>query len=198
MDTLYESISTISQWYSKNKDEFIYDYNYMYKWQRPNDKNFTPKNVHLGWKNRNTFINYDLDKQSFEFLKRNFDVNFLPLIRDNPQIDFKIFFPPYSILAFKTFDERKLTKDILEFKGYIYSALGMYKNVKIYDFQFEKSVFYDLNNYKDLYHYHEKINTWMLQQIQQGNYLVKNDNIGEYLNRLEKEINEYDLKEIEK
>ena len=85
----------------------------------------------------------------------------------------------------------------MEFKEYIYNSLLSYDNVKIYDFQSEKNIIYDLNNYKDLYHYHERINTWLLQQIKVNNYLVKKENINEYLDSLKKEIEEYDLKEIQ-
>lgn len=197
LDTLRDSIRAIMSNYSDNSEKTIYDYNSMYKWQHPNDENFTLKNVYLGWKNRKEFINYEKNKQTFRYLKNNFDVNFFSIIKNNPQINFKIFFPPYSILAFKTFEERKLTNDILEFKEYIYNSLLSYDNVKIYDFQSEKNIIYDLNNYKDLYHYHERINTWLLQQIKVNNYLVKKENINEYLDSLKKEIEEYDLKEIQ-
>ena len=194
-DTLKESFKAIIRPLVR-KDEFLYNYNIMYQWQHKYEKEFSLEYIIKAWKNRETFINYEKEKQGIFYLKNSFEINFLNLIQDNPKINFKIFFPPYSILHFKIYEEINQVKDILEFKRYIYDNLLMFNNVEIYDFQSEKTITHNLGNYKDLSHYHQKINTWMIEEIKENNYLVTKDNIDEHLENLRKQIEEYDLNKI--
>ena len=195
INTLKESSKAILRPYLK-RDEFVYDYNKMYQWQHKVEKEFSIENIIKSWNYRNNFISHEKNKQTFFYLKNSFDTNFLTTIKNNSQIKFKIFFPPYSILTFKTFEERKQINDVLEFKRYIYNNLLVLNNVEIYDFQSEKNITHNLGNYKDLSHYHQKINTLMIEQIKEKNYLVTKDNIDEHLENLRKQINDYDLNKI--
>jgi len=76
-------------------------------------------------------------------------------------------------------------------KKHIFNMMSKYNNVKIYDFQIAKNITYDLNNYKDITHYHQKINTWMLEQIHDNNYLVNKNNINQYSKKLKIQVNQY-------
>ena len=63
----------------------------------------------------------------------------------------------------------------------------------MYDFQAEKSVTHNLNNYKDLSHYHQRINYWMIEQIKENKYLVSKENSDSYIENLKKETLEYNI-----
>lgn len=65
--------------------------------------------------------------------------------------------------------------DHIAFKNYIYNKLKKFKNVKLYDFQEIKEITHDLNNYKDINHYHKKVNIIMLKSMQQDKYLIDNN-----------------------
>lgn len=189
IDTLKKSINILLK---INNEDSNYDFNTMYQWQHKEEKEFKIENVYKAWEKREAEFNKNsISEQKFNYLKKSFDVNFLLLIQNNPQINFTIFFPPYSILTFKTFEEQNLILDILEFKKYIYNSLLSYQNVKIYDFQTEKSITHNLNNYKDLSHYHQKVNYWMIEQIEKNKYLITKENFNNYLENLEKQILEY-------
>jgi hypothetical protein len=62
-------------------------------------------------------------------------------------------------------------KTVEQFKRHLFTQLAHYPNVKIYDFQASKEVTCNLDNYKDLLHYHQRVNRWMLEQMKQENYL---------------------------
>lgn len=189
MNTLENSFKILT---NSEKKSSNYDYNKMYQWQHKAEKEFKVENVYKAWEKRKTgFNNNSISEQKFNYLKNNFYVNFLSLIQNNPQINFKIFFPPYSILTFKTFEEQDLISDILEFKKYIYNSLLPYQNVKIYDFQTEKSITHNLSNYKDLSHYHQKVNYWILEQIKENKYLITKENYNNYLEDLKRQVLEY-------
>lgn len=195
IDTIKDSMKSIINPYRK-KDELIYDYNRMYEWQYLVNHELTIEKVKKDWDNRSKFINYEQNKQSFSYLKNNFDLNFYQIIKNNPKIKFKIFFPPYSILNFKALEERDKINDILEFKKYIYNTLLELENVNIYDFQSEKIITHNLANYKDISHYHQNINNWLTEQIRDNKYLVTKENRDEHLENLRKQIEEYDLAKV--
>ena len=62
--------------------------------------------------------------------------------------------------------------DVINFKEYVSSSLLDCKNVDIYDFQIANEITTNLSNYKDLTHYHQKINSWILQQMKENKYEI--------------------------
>ena len=61
----------------------------------------------------------------------------------------------------------------MEIKKYIYEQLSDYPNVYIYDFQSEQDITHDLTYYKDVSHYSEDINMWMIEQMAAGRLRTK-------------------------
>ena len=116
-------------------------------------------------------------------MQKNVDVNLVPIVKNHPETTFYIFYPPYSILTFKDMAKQDWLKTTQLFKQYVFSQLQHYPNVKIYDFQASKEVTCDLDNYRDMTHYHQRINTWMLQQMKDEQYLTKDAATLEKLNQ---------------
>lgn len=198
LDTTRKSIEAISRIFKNPKDLISLDYNKMYQWQHKYEDKFTSQEIKKSWENRNTkFIKKNIQDQSFINLKNNFDFTFLNIIKDNPQIKFKIFFPPYSILTFKVLEERSTLEETLKFKKYLYDIFIELDNVDLYDFQLEKNITYNLNNYKDLSHYHQKINTWMIEEISNNKYLIDENNLSKNIDILRIQVKDYYIKEFE-
>lgn len=64
--------------------------------------------------------------------KKNLDINICPYIEANPETEFIIFFPPYSILFWNdVIMENHLDATIEEYR-YIAERLNAYANVKVY------------------------------------------------------------------
>ena len=170
-----DTLGRIFEIFSKNsKDDWIYDYTKMYEWRsKTNDKNVLSA-IKKKWNNRVAFDNEATDEEkTLDCMKNNFDYNVKPLIEKHSDVNFILFFPPYSILAYKTYEERGQLEDLVRFKQYVVKSLIDYKNVKIYDFQDAGTVSCDLHNYYDLYHYNKNISRWVLRQIEDGMFLVK-------------------------
>lgn len=159
------------------KPASMFDFDRMYQWQHKlSESDFNGTDRITEWKAKDGFNpDYHKDEYSIEGMKKNVDVNLIPLIRNHPETTFYIFYPPYSILAFKDMRSKGWLRTVEQFKQHIFTQLAHYPNVKIYDFQASKEVTCNLDNYKDLLHYHQRINTWMLQQMKNDNYLT-NDN----------------------
>jgi hypothetical protein len=49
-------------------------------------------------------------------------------------------------------------------------------NVELFDFQITKEITHNLNNYKDITHYSQDINYWILEQINKNNFLLNTQN----------------------
>jgi len=192
-DTLLKSFNAYKQQFKFSQNNPIFDKSKMYEWQYVWKNNFTLQNVLTHWKERNKFMEVPIEKQKITFLKDSFKINFLAILKSNPSIQFTIFFPPYSILTYKVLEERGLLNDTLKFKKYIFESTKDLKNIKIYDFQIATKIIKNLHNYKDLSHYHQKINKWMLHQITQNNFLVTQKNLDIYINKLSKETRDYNV-----
>ncbi len=124
-------------------------------------------------------------------LKKNFDTNFRPIFDKYKNVKFDIFFPPYSVLAYKRTIKEGWMKDLLEFKRYLVSATKDLHNVQFFDFQIAQNVTHDLNNYHDFTHNSEKINRWILEQIKANNYIVDESNIEQNIETLLKQTNDF-------
>ncbi len=90
-----------------------------------------------------------------------------PLVRENPSVQFDLFFAPYSIVAYVAdhlvsdheFEER------LAFKRGVVDAFGVAPNVAIHDFQTERVITHDLSRYKDLHHFDAGISNGIVRAI---------------------------------
>jgi hypothetical protein len=187
---LRKSIKSLSNKYDKKKINT--QLNSIYNWQQNWQNSFNIKNVLKLYNLKKNNYN-DLTKQQrskffhsfrFDILKKHFDTELLSVIQKNPQTNFYIFYPPYSVLAYKLMLHQNILQDTVEFKKYVFFSLQKYKNVKIYDFQIAKSITNNLHYYKDTQHYNENINKWMLEQIAKDNYLVTQSNIEQYSKKL--------------
>ena len=125
---------------------------------------------------------------SISILKNNFDTYLKSIVDNNPSIDFYIFFPPYSSLAFKLMQKQNTLNDVILFKKYISEQLKAYSNVHLYDFQLASFITQNLDNYKDTTHYNKDISHWMLLEMQNNSYRVDSDLYQKQLEIFQQEI----------
>ncbi len=90
-------------------------------------------------------------------IERNLDVNICPMIERNPETQFYVFFPPYSILYWYDFERLGQTGAILLNEAKIAERLLAYDNVRVFFFQDRYDVITDLDNYTDKVHYSRDI-----------------------------------------
>ena len=110
--------------------------------------------------------------------EKNLAANICPYIESNPETEFIIFFPPYSILFWNdVLMENHLDATIEEYR-YITDRLNAYENVKIYFFPDQEEIVCDLNNYADYSHYHPKYNRYMAECFATGECLVTKEGTG--------------------
>ena len=198
IDTIKMSLKTALLQKSKSKSIEL-NYNKMFEWQhRYKAKDFNESKILKMWNDPQTRFNEGFNIKDFTLdkLKKSFAHNLLPLIEMHPETNFYIFYPPYSILAYIDAKENGSLINVLAFKKYIFSIVSKYPNVKLYDFQMAKDVTFNLNNYRDFTHYHQKINHWMLEQIKMNKHLVNKRNNDELNLQLQMQIKEYKFRKL--
>lgn len=158
--------------YDENNIKFKYDK--IFEWQyNIQESDFSSKNALKYYEQEKTKVRNNTNIiQTQKAQKENIN-KLAKIAQKNPNIKFIFFYPPYSVLFYKAMKEEALSS-FLYIKNYFNQQMLSLKNVKIYDFQDIFKIVANLNFYKDTTHYHQKINTWILKQIEQDEYRVKN------------------------
>lgn len=132
---------------------------------------FSKAAVQRSYKNMVT-MDFDSSLYNVTNMKNNFDANILPIIKQNPDINFYMYFPPYSILHYKFFMEKDLLDDLVLLKEYAYEQTENISNFNLYDYQMDYDLIYNLDNYKDTAHHNSKINDFIIDKIVAGEYMA--------------------------
>jgi hypothetical protein len=125
-------------------------------------------------------------------MEQSIEDNLIRVIRANPRINFWLFFPPYSILAYIPGDSAQLTAQI-PFERTVMQRLAPFPTVRVFDFQLAAEVTHDLANYTDPVHYGRPINEWIVHSIASDRFRVTADQVEHNLAQLISEVNAYDL-----
>ena len=103
-----------------------------------------------------------------ESVRKNLESNVCPYIVQNPDTEFYVFFPPYSILYWNdVVNENHLDATMEEYQ-YIAETMLQYDNVRVFYFPDQEWIVTDLNNYADYTHYHRDINYFMTECFAEG------------------------------
>lgn len=131
----------------------------------------------------------------------NLAANICPYIEKNPETDFVIFFPPYSILFWNdVLKENHLEATIEEYR-YIANRLNAYENVEVYFFPDLEEIVCDLDNYADYSHYHPRYNRYMAECFADKTGVVAKEGEGgkgidEYLLHMREIAEGFDYEEL--
>jgi hypothetical protein len=125
-------------------------------------------------------------------MEQSIEDNLIRLIRVNPGINFWLFFPPYSILAYIPGDSAQLMAQI-PFERMVMQRLRPSPTVRVFDFQLATNVTHDLDNYTDPVHYGRPINDWIVDSIASDRFRVTAGQVEYNLAQLIREVNAYAL-----
>ena len=123
------------------------------------------------------------DAEKREILRGNLEQNVIALVRENPQIEFYLFLPPYSMFFWATmYNVRELELQFDAQQAAI-EMLLKYDNVHLFSFVDEFALAQDYSRYKDHIHYDADVNSWMLECMARGEHQLTKDNYQQYLAR---------------
>lgn len=144
----------------------------------------------------------ELDPRDFvQAAEKNLTANICPYIEQNPETEFVVFFPPYSILFWNDVQRENHLDATIETYRYISDRLNEYDNVTVYFFPDFEEIICDLNNYADYSHYHPRYNRFMTECFADGTCLVAKEGrsgktIDQYLEHMREIATEFDYEEL--
>ena len=89
-------------------------------------------------------------KENFEHSLNNC---LLPMIKENPQIEFIIYLPPYHIYTYCQSQQFKEAEGLIRQRTLVMKKLLKYPNVKLYDFQADRTYVCNDDLYSDVQHF---------------------------------------------
>ena len=126
--------------------------------------------------------------------KANLDTHLIPFIKEHPETQFDIFFPPYSAAEWATMESKGTLDGVLPLRRLCYDALKDFDNVRIFDFSAKEEWVTKIDNYKDALHYGQWINDAMVECIARGENLVTD---GAQIDAADAQLRQWALDQIE-
>ncbi len=114
-------------------------------------------------------------------LKENLEKNIIRQAVENPNTEFDLFFPPYSVAYWQSkYEDGTYDKYMEEEKETIELLLDI-PNIKLFSFNEERDITTNCELYSDDLHYSEDINTKILDWISRDIHRLTKDNYEDYL-----------------
>ncbi len=173
-----ENLDTLYSWYENDiKNKKFEEYG--------NEKNLDKLNIGILTRNINyqDIINKDYEYDSIE----NY---MLKVIREFPDIEFNIYFPPYSTWYYRT-NRIDYIYRFLYARLYLVDKLKEFNNLHIYGFDNNYEIVNNIYNYKDYGHYRAEINDAIMNSMIKKENLLNEKNINQYLKNMIENINSY-------
>ncbi|MCQ4088072.1 stalk domain-containing protein [Saccharibacillus sp. JS10] len=141
-------------------------------------------------KARTKEIGYGKNEFSLDNVKAVFNKYVLSLVQEHPDTEFTFYYPPYTILRQQVWAETNPVRAENQYamKKYMFEQFSKYPNVKVYDFQEDTSITYDLSQYKDLSHHSQAINERILQDIVDNKNRVTAENVDKFNEELQSQL----------
>lgn len=101
---------------------------------------------------------------------------FTDIVEAHPDTQFYFFLPPYSILYWDNIFRSGETEYYLYNEELVMKSLLKYDNVRIFNFQTEKDIVFNLDNYMDALHFSKDINHYLCNCLMDGTCELKSEN----------------------
>lgn len=125
-------------------------------------------------------------------IEQNLRQNIISLVEKNPQIEFYIFIPPYSIYYWDSKLREGQLEIVLGTRQFAIELLTSYDNIHLFSFDDDFNLVCDLNNYKDVHHYHEDVNSMILHCMRENRHRLTKDNYQIYCDTVREFYTTYD------
>ena len=134
----------------------------------------------------------DITEDDYKTIEENITKNVTDLAKKYPEIDFYLFFSPYSIYFWDQLHQEGILERQLDAEKYAIELMLQCDNIHLFSFFTEHWMICDLNNYKDILHYHEAVNTQILYWMKDGTGELTWENYEEYCGRMRDFYVQYD------
>jgi len=140
-----------------------------------------------------------------EFWQKNYNYSniekyVINVIKKYPDVEFNIYFPPYSTWFYRTVKYQDLGR-FLYVRKFMAEKSSQLQNLKVFGFDNEYDIVNNIYNYKDYGHFRSYINDFIMENMINDRNQLNLANVESYLKNMIDNINNYDeiyFKEIKK
>lgn len=137
-----------------------------------------------------------MTEEDYERLRGNIEQNVIALAKENPQIEFYLYISPYSVYCMDCWWRTGELEKRLQAERYVIELLLPYENIHINSFNTEYEVIGDANNYRDLAHHREEVNTQILYWLAEGEHELTYENYEDYCNEMWSHYTNFDFNSL--
>ena len=157
---------------------------------------FSEKNVIASYKRVPKNPEYTTSSTDYQNTLENIQQNVIDLALKYPDIDFYLFYPPYSIYYWDNLNQLGVLNMQIDCIEYTTKLLLEHSNIHLYSFLDEYDIINNLNNYKDVRHYSEKINSIILNKMKKKDNLITLKNYATKMKEIREYYNNYDYEKL--
>jgi len=133
---------------------------------------------------------YDLHRDVGSFA--NIDENVMSIIEAHPEIEFILYVPPVSTLSYALKSPNAVVR-ALKMRRYLLDQIKGLENARLHAFDDVNWIVADIGNYKNLSHYGEDINAYILRSIQGEQHRLTAENIDDHLRAFLALVERYEI-----
>lgn len=133
-----------------------------------------------------------LTEEERQTLLCRIDSSIAALVREHPETEFDLFFPPYSICYWDTKNGEGGISRLQEAQRVAIEALLQYDNVRLFGMDWDFETVCNLDLYYDRLHYVPAVCTNILECMSEGRFLITADNYERYLSEMSTFYHSYD------
>lgn len=137
-----------------------------------------------------------LTDASVALLKNTLEQSFVKFAREHPDTTFIVYFPPYSILTWDQGIRLGQFPQNIELYRTASEILLQEENIQLFSFQNDFETVTDLNNYRDIVHHSNAINSLLLQRFRSGEYRLTKDTYQQHWQEVEDFYRDFDYEAL--
>lgn len=116
--------------------------------------------------------------------------------RENPETQFIVYFPPYSVLTWDQGIREGLFPRNIRLYELASEILLQEDNIQLFSFHSDFDTITDLDNYRDVVHHSDKINSLLLQRFHSGEYRLTEENYRQHWQEVEAFYGSFDYEAL--
>lgn len=129
-------------------------------------------------------------------LKDTMENTLIRLAKAYPDTEFIVYFPPYSILTWDSWIREGLFSKNLALFQQASEIFLQEENIRFFSFYSDFDTITDLNNYRDMVHHSDQINSLLLQRLRSGEFLLTKDTCQQHWQEVEAFYSSFDYEAL--
>lgn len=122
----------------------------------------------------------EITEEEYGIISENIQKNVIDIVAENPETEFYIYFSPYNIYYFDYNYQNGDTLKYLQAEKFIIEMLLPYENLHLYSFFTDYETIWNIDEYRDVAHHSESVNSQILEWLHDGKGLLTKDNYEAY------------------